>query len=194
MGRCSLPRCKKNVIELTEKFKGGVQLAKYCSKEHQVEHWKAPQRECTEEKKTRKRPKPRKKRKRAPPPPPFPPPPLPPPPNGKKCKKTTKYSLAPPPNGKKRKKITKYSLVETYDLSRSLVTGNDVFFASPDGTTWSRHRLVEPGPAFARRHRVCHPEDWEGWWRTDCSGDSCLDVTWAGYKRDEWRMWAMKKK
>ncbi len=93
----------------------------------------------------------------------------------------------PPPNGKKRKKTTKYSLVETYDWSRLLVTGNVVFFASPDGTTWSPHRLVEPGPAYARRHRLCHPENWEGWWRTNYSGNGCLDVTWAAYKRDEWK-------
>ena len=46
---CSLPRCKKSDMGmLKEKFKRCKRcaVAKYCSKEHQVEHWKVHKREC----------------------------------------------------------------------------------------------------------------------------------------------------
>ena len=49
ISHCSLPRCQKNDHgELKDKFKRckRCKVAKYCSKEHQVEHWKVHKREC----------------------------------------------------------------------------------------------------------------------------------------------------
>ena len=45
---CSLPHCNKYDTKLQEKFKRCKRcaVAKYCSKEHQVEHWKVHKREC----------------------------------------------------------------------------------------------------------------------------------------------------
>jgi len=49
---CSLPRCQKNDFKLTNKFQicTRCKVAKYCSREHQAEHWKAHKRECKKRK------------------------------------------------------------------------------------------------------------------------------------------------
>lgn len=52
---CSLPRCKKDDFN-KEKLKicSRCNVAKYCSRKHQVEHWKAHKPECKKLKKCKK--------------------------------------------------------------------------------------------------------------------------------------------